>query len=413
MLIVILLGILVIPISVFGKSDPEVVTAFGSKWGEDLDNIMITVKTNKDVDQIILKSGQGEFILSPETNYGEEDLRGNNEAMDMNGDLEVDEKDNEILKKHLEGGCKDFTATVRCSHCGAADVNGDDKIDEADLKMLEEHINGKCKLEDCYFHGKQVYREETDDGFTWSFHYTPTIEGTDVMSLTPQSVTSTGKRNGEVYQLTIKAEEFKNPEILDTQIIPNQNKYLIGSSFTVYATTPLETDKVVFDYNNSVLTTDSWTSIDYEKCEKTWSQTFSANQSGIKDVTITGFGKQSNNSFIAGEPVNLTITVVDPKVLSCNTMITDVYIERWTTTSTDAGGNVITTVNERYWYTHTVTAVCNNDTDYVAFQTPNGTITDYSFSESEGNRQFSTSWVDNNNSGTASANAFATIIVYP
>jgi hypothetical protein len=412
LIILFILGIVSIPFYVLAEEYPQVLKASETEWGSDLDNIMITIHTNKDVDQIILNSGQGEFILSPETNYSEDDLRGNNEVMDMNGDLEVDRQDYEILKKHIEGSCKDYTATVRCSHCGAADINGDEVIDEADLQMLDDHITGKCSLEDCYFHGERTYREETEDGFTWKFHYTPTIAGTDTMTLTPQAVTSTGTRNGDVQTVVIKSEEYKNPKILRYRLVPNQNKYLIGSTVTVYAVTPLETDKVAFTYGAETKETDTWTAIDYDASEKTWRQSFVVNTVGMNIFTITGYGKQSNNGFIAGETVTFKEKVVDPQVVSTNRLVVT-HVDTWTTSSTDDDGNVTTTVHHHYWYTITVTATCNGDTDYVVFHTPSGSASDYSYASSGGNRIFSTSWTSESSGETASANAYATIVVYP
>lgn len=443
-ILLIVLGIVSIPFSVFAEDDPEVISASSEAgWGSDLDNIMITVKTNKDVDQIILKSGQGEFILSPETNYGEEDLRGNNEAMDMNGDLEVDQLDLEILKKHVDGmepgnekeGCKLFTATVRCSHCGAADIDGDGKIDASDLAMLESHLDGKCTLDDCYFHGKRTYREETEDEYIWSVHYTPTIAGTDIMTITPQSITSTGTRNGEPSTLEIKAEEFKDPKIIRAWLVPNQNKYLINTVIDAHVVTPLECDAISvgsmwhFDERDKIegdpaseYTSYIKTEINFETKEKTWVVPVTYGERLTMAYGIIGAGIKSDGSLLTHEDdptylygALLPVRWIKPEVITCTTSITDSWVERWTTDSPpDAEGNVVTTQHTRNWYTHTVTAVCHNNTDYVIFQTPEGTVTDTTYKATPDNTNtFSTSWTNNSSSGEGSAEAFATIITKP
>ncbi|MEA4805011.1 dockerin type I repeat-containing protein [Acetobacterium wieringae] len=429
---------LMIPLSVLANDDPAVLSAAEFNWGTDLDNIVITIKTNKDVDQIVLSSGQGDLLLTPETNYTEEDLRGNNEAMDMNGDLEVDQKDYDILKKHVDGtepgkekeGCKQFTATVRCSHCGAADIDGDGKIGASDLTMLQSHLDGKCTLDDCYFHGKRTYREETEDEYIWTVHYTPTIAGIDIMTITPQSVTSTGTRNGESSTLEIKAEEFKDPEILSYGLVPNQDKYLVFNKssvpVTIFVVTPLETDKVKFQIKNQLLLSDiteaevtEWESIDYDKCEKTWKYVYTTNNRGWRDITITGYGEQSEvqGGWIEGTPVSFQKRIVDPQVTSCNTTTVPGWLEVWYTysSSTDAKGNTTTssTRHERQWYDHTTTAICNNDTDYVFFSTSGGSGYNYGYSESGDSRTFQTSWTDLSGSGSGSAYPYATISVYP
>lgn len=407
-----ILGIVSIPFYVLAEEYPQVLKASETEWGNNLDNIMITIHTNKDVDQIILNSGQGEYLLTPETNFSVDDIRGNNEVMDMNGDLEVDWDDYNVLKNHVEGGCKDYTSTIRCSHCGAADINGDAIIDETDLKMVEDHLNGECELEDCYFHGTRSYWEETDEGYTWTFHYTPTIEGTDTLTMTPQAIISTGIRSGETQTLVIKSEEYKNPEILRYKVVPNQNKYLIGSPITVYAVTPLETDKVIFTCGAQQKEAAEWNSIDYEKAEKTWCQNFVVNLAGMESFSITGYGKQSSENFIAGERVDFTEKVVDPKVINLNRSVIT-HVDTWTTSSTDEEGNVHTTTHHHYWYTITVTATCNVDTDYVIFQTPSGAVSDYTYGSSGGSHLFSTSWTSESSGEGATANAYATILVLP
>lgn len=415
MLLLLVLGIVSIPFSVFAEDDPEVISASEAEWGGDLDNIVVTVHTNKDVDQIILNSGQGEILLTPSTVYSEDDILGNNEVMDLNGDLEVTREDYEIEKAHVEGSCKDYTSTVRCSHCGAADIDSDGDIDEDDLQMIDDHINGNCSLEDCYFHGTRTYREDDPDNanqYIWTFHYTPTIAGVDTMTLTPQSITSTDTRSGDPMTLTIHAEEFKDPEILRYGLVPNQNKYLIGTTVTVYAVTPLETDKVVFTYDTESKEADTWDSIDYDNSEKTWCQSFVVTAAGMRDFSITGYGDQSENSYIAGETITFTEKIVDPQVLSNNRSVIT-HVDTWTSSSTDAEGNVHTTVHYHYWYTITVTAVCNADTDYVIFQTPSGSVSDYSYGTSGGNHVFSTTWTSENSGESATASAYASITVYP
>lgn len=432
---------LMIPLSVLANDDPAVLSAAEFNWGTDLDNIVITIKTNKDVDQIVLSSGQGDLLLTPETNYAEEDLRGNNEAMDMNGDLEVDLKDLEILKKHVDGmepgkekdGCKLFTATVRCSHCGAADIDGDDEIDVSDLAMLESHLDGHCTLDDCYFHGKRTYREETEDEYIWSVHYTPTIAGTDIMTITPQSVTSTGTRNGESSTLEIKAEEFKDPEIIRAWLVPNQNKYLINTIIDVHVVTPLECDAIhvdnwVYDARDKIEGDPASegkyfveTQINFETKEKTWIVPVTFGERLTMAYAITGAGIKSDGSFFTHEDdptylygALLPVRWIKPEVITCTTSITDSWVEQWTTSSTDAEGNVTTTHHSRNWYTHTVTAVCHNNTDYVIFQTPEGTVTDTTYTATPSNTNtFSTSWTNNSSSGEGSAEAFATIITKP
>lgn len=423
--------LLLIPLSVSAEDDPAVISATDVNWGTDLDNIMITIKTNKDVDQIILKSGQGELLLTPESNYAEEDLRGNNEVMDMNGDLEVDRKDYDILKKHVDGtkagheseGCKLFTDTVRCSHCGAADIDGDGTIDEMDLTMLNDHLDGHCSLSDCYFHGKRVYREEENDQFVWSVHYTPTIEGTDIMTITPQAVTSSGVRDGDPHTLEIKAEEYKNPEILRAWIVPRQNKYLINTLCSIYVVTPLECDVLEVgglwfyderDNDGDLSKTYLDPTIDFEKSEKLWTVPYTYNQRAQFSINISGHGQQSKDTLITGELSLIPVKFIDPQIKSLSTRIASSWVERWTTSTTDAEGNIVTTQHSRNWYTHTVSAVCNDDVDYVVFHTPAGTVNDYTYSvNGSDSRVFSASWTNNSSSGEGSGNAYATIIVYP
>ncbi|WP_126981253.1 hypothetical protein [Acetobacterium bakii] len=376
----------------------------------DNDDIMITIHTNKDVDQIIVNSGAGEFLLTPITTYSDEQLKGNNQIMDMNGDHQVDDKDLEILQTHLDGGCKDYTATARCSHCGATDINMDDKIDDKDLKLLKAHLDGKCKLDDCYFHGIRENRTETADGYIWSFHYTPTIRGMDDMTYTPQSITTTGTRSGEVMALSVHAEEYKNPVILKKSTQPNQNKYLIGSSITLSAVTPLETDQVVFKTNKETLIATSPDSTDYVKKEKTWKQSFVADTAGNENITIIGQGEQSNNTYLPSEvPANYIEKIVDPRVLSTGSSSTR-HENRWTTSATDVDGKVTITEHVDVWYTITATATANADTDYVVFNTPNGNVTDNSSYNSGGNKCFSTSWTSGGSGGSAGATAYCNII---
>jgi hypothetical protein len=377
------------------------------------DNIIITITSNNDVDQIVVNSGMGEFLLTPKTEYSNEELKGNNQVMDMNGDLQVNSDDYDILKAHIDGGCKDYTAKERCPHCGAADINDDGMIDNNDLKMLQRHLDEKCKLDDCYFHGTRMNREEdpdNEDQYIWSFNYTPTIRGTDNMTFKPQSVTTTGIRTGDEKELTIKAEEFKNPEIIRAGVFPNQDKYLINTSVKIYAVTPLETDRVIFETQSEKFVVDIPESIDYVKAEKTWSKTYNPDTAEDEDITITGQGEQSSGTYKeSDEPVTFSEKIVNPQIIDTDKS-TVKHVQRWTTHSTDADGNVSITEHVDTWYTITVKATANADTDYVVFDTPHGDVTDKTYTTSDSNRLFSTSWTSESSGETASAEAFCTII---
>lgn len=390
--------------------------AFIGTAGTSGDNITITISSNKDVDQILINSGTGEFLLTPQTEYSDEQLKGNNQVMDMNGDLQVNSEDYDILKAHVDGGCKDYTARERCTHCGAADVNDDGTIDNKDLEMLQSHLDGKCQLEDCYFHGTRINRENDPDHAdrnVWSFSYTPTIRGTDHMSFKPQSMTSTGLRTGEQKELTVKAEEFKNPEIIRTGVVPNQNKYLINTPVKVYAVTPLETDQVIFKTNSATFVVNTPESIDYVKAEKTWSKTYNPGTAGNENIKITGQGEQSGNAFLDSVvPVDFTERIVDPQVLNTSNSV-QTHSYSWTTSSTDADGKVTTTTHTYYWYTITVNATANADTEYVVFNTPGGAVTDNSYSVAGSNRIFSISWNSTKSGEGASASAYCYISEKP
>jgi len=392
-----LLGMLLMPLSVFA---------------EDPANITITIHTNKDVDQLVMNSGMGEFLVTPHTEYSDEEQKGNNQAMDMNGDLKVDQTDYDILKAHVDGGCKDYTATVRCSHCGANDINGDGKIDQADLDMLKSHLDGKCQLADCYFHGTRINREiDPDDPnkYIWAFIYTPTIAGTDNITFKPQSMTTTGTRTGATKAVEIKAEEYKNPEIIKSWTDPKQDKYLINSTVELFAVTPLETDQVTFTTVQGTFVIKAPDSINYDKCEKTWKKTLVVNQAGVQNFTVTAQGEQSNNTYKSTKtPFKYTERIVDPKVTSTNRNV-QTHSYSWTTSTTDAEGNVSTSTHTTYWYTITVTAVANADTDYVVFNTPGGQVTATTYYQSGNNRNFSTSWTSSSSGDSASSSAFATI----
>lgn len=394
----------------------EGVKAFIGTVGTSGDNITITISSNKDVDQILINSGIGEFLLTPQTEYSDEQLKGNNQVMDMNGDLLVNSEDYDVLKAHIDGGCKDYTAKERCTHCGATDVNDDGVIDNKDLVMLQSHLDGNCQLADCYFHGNRInHKDDPDhaDQYIWSFNYTPTIRGTDNMSFKPQSITSTGTRTGDEKDLSVKAEEYKNPEIIRAGAIPNQNKYLINMPVKVYAVTPLETDQVIFKTNSGTYVVDNPESIDYVKAEKTWSKTFDPGIAGNETIKIVGQGRQSGNSFLdSAVPVAFTERIVDPQVMSTSNSV-QTHSYTWTTTSTDAEGKVTTTDHTYYWYTITVTAIANTDTEYVVFNTPGGAVTDSSYSVSGNNRIFSTSWDSTNSGESASASAFCYISEKP
>ncbi len=333
--------------------------------------------------------------------------------MDMNGDLQVNSDDYDILKAHIDGGCKDYTAKERCPHCGAADINDDGMIDNNDLKMLQRHLDEKCKLDDCYFHGTRMNREEdpdNEDQYIWSFNYTPTIRGTDNMTFKPQSVTTTGIRTGDEKELTIKAEEFKNPEIIRAGVFPNQDKYLINTSVKIYAVTPLETDRVIFETQSEKFVVDIPESIDYVKAEKTWSKTYNPDTAEDEDITITGQGEQSSGTYKeSDEPVTFSEKIVNPQIIDTDKS-TVKHVQRWTTHSTDADGNVSITEHVDTWYTITVKATANADTDYVVFDTPHGDVTDKTYTTSDSNRLFSTSWTSESSGETASAEAFCTII---
>lgn len=390
--------------------------AFIGAAGTSGDNITITISSNKDVDQILINSGTGEFLLTPQTEYSDEQLKGNNQVMDMNGDLQVNSEDYDILKAHVDGGCKDYTARERCPHCGAADVNDDGVIDNKDLEMLQSHLDGNCQLADCYFHGTRINRKNDPNDptrYIWSFSYTPTIRGTDHMSFTPQSLTSTGLRTGEQKDLSVKAEEFKNPEIIRAGTLPNQNKYLINTPVKVYAVTPLETDQVIFKTNSATFVVNTPESIDYLKAEKTWSKTYNPGTAGNENIKITGQGEQSGNTFLdSAVPIDFTERIVDPQILSTSNSV-QTHSYSWTTSSTDAKGKVTTTTHTYYWYTITVTATANADTEYVVFNTPGGAVTDNSYSVSSNNRIFSTSWDSTNSGESASASAYCYISEKP
>lgn len=399
LVILLLLGVVLIPVSVSAVDDQE-------------NDIMITVKTNKDVDELMVNSERGDFTITPYTTYGDEDIRGNNQVMDMNGDRYITQKDKDILQAHLDGSCKDYTATVRCSHCGAADINGDEKIDNQDMKLLNDHLSSNCKLDDCYFHGVRELRKETSDGYTWEFHYTPIISGWENMTYTPISQTSTGERKGESQTFKVHSEEYKNPEILTLKVTNNQNKWLINTPITFTVTTPLETDQVIFNTPFGELLAQNPKSINYLKNEKTWERTYTPTSPGIKNIVITGQGEQSNDTFLNGNAVNIYQKIVDPQVLSTSSStVTHTHVSY--SSSTDKDGNVSVTTSYSYTYTITVTAITNLDTDYVIFNTPNGSVTCSSGSTGTGTKSFSTSWTSSSSDSSASAQAFATITSIP
>lgn len=445
-------GISIIPLSVQAVDKPEVISAASNEelsagawlgtsdydWENDLDNIMITIVTNQDVDQLVLSSGQGDILLTPLTNYSEEDIRGNNQVMDMNGDLEVTEEDYEILKKHIEGNedeaddaCNLYTNTIRCAHCGAADIDGDGDIDYDDLQMVEDHLNGECTLDDCYFHGTRTYREEDGDNYIWSFHYTPTIEGIDTMSVTPQAVTSTDVRNGEVFTIDIHAEEYKNPVVLSVKKSPNRYKYYIDELFNVTVVTPIECDMIMVSESTYYDPRDKEEigeefhnfcddiSIDYENNEKTWVVPYSYPERLAFNLMIVGFAKQSDGySLNSIFETYIPVRFIDPQVINCETTITHTRTVHWTTNDgePDEDGNPTEVPHSKTYYTHTCKAVTNSDVDYVIFETPEGTVTDNTFSnagDGEDHRVFSTSWEDTNLLGEATAQPKAVITTLP
>lgn len=399
LVLLLLLGVAFIPNSVSAVADQD-------------NDIMITIKTNKDVDELLVKSERGDFTIAPYTTYGDEDIRGNNQVMDTNGDRFITQQDKDILQAHLDGSCKDYTATVRCSHCGATDINGDEKIDNQDMKLLNDHLNGNCKLDDCYFHGVRELRKETSDGYTWEFHYTPIISGWENMTYTPMSHTSTGERTGDSETFKVHSEEYKNPEILTLKVTNNQNKWLINTPITFTVTTPLETDQVIFNTPFGELLAQNPKSINYIKNEKTWERTYTPTIPGIKNIIITGQGEQSNDTFLNGTPVKISQRIVDPQILSTgSSVITHTHVSY--SSSTDKDGNVSVTTSYSYTYTITITAIANLDTDYVIFSTPNGSVTSSSCSTNTGTKTFSTSWTSSSSDSSASASAFATITNIP
>lgn len=366
-------------------------------------NIFVTLHTNKDVDQIVMNSGTGEYLITPHTEYSDEQLRGNNLSMDINGDHQVDRMDYDILKSHIDGSCETFTAKVRCTHCGATDIDGDGEINNQDLNLLEKHLENKCELDTCYFHGTRIHREQDPDnpnGYVWYLHFTPVIPGIDAITFEPQSVTSTGIREGEVKTLAIHAEEYKNPEILKSWVEPAQDKYLIDKPVTLQAVTPLECDQVTFKTNGGEIRVDEWDSIDYDKNEKTWKTEYTPRMRGYEAFQVIGQGIQSTG-FLNSTSTKFTDRIVEPLVTSQNKSIkTNTYT--WTTTSVDIDGNVITTPHTYTWYTITVTAITNADADYVVFSTPHGDVTDMTYSSTGNTRVFSTSWDTPNSGETAS-----------
>ncbi len=401
-------------------------------------NIIITIHTNKDVDKIVMHTNKGDIDITPSSEYGadEEDLRGNNQVLDVNGDMLVNELDYEIEKAHVEGSCKDFTAKERCPHCGATDIDDDGDIDEDDLAILESHLEGSfsCELDDCYFHGKRTYREEDPEDssrYIWTINYTPTIAGIDEMTFTPQSYTSTGVVSGEVKTLTIHAEEYKNPEVVKYWVSPeNQDKYLVeyksGKPIIIYAVTPLETDKVKFHIENELDPTDvtevevtEWDSIDYDTAEKTWKFYYDTSNRGWRNIEITAYGEQSedNGGWLEGTTITMHERIVDPQVLTCNTTTTagllEVWYVPWSYTDADGNSHSGSTRHERQWYNHTTTAVCNDDTDYVYFTTSGGSSYSYSYSTSGDTRTFTKSWTDLSAGATGKAEAYCTIGTTP
>lgn len=392
------------------SSFTNTVTAVNTAVETETGNIFVTIHTNKDVDQIVMNSGTGEYLITPHTEYSDEQLRGNNQLMDINGDHQVDQTDYDILKAHIDGSCKTFTAMVRCTHCGATDINSDGEINNQDLKLLGKHLENKCELDDCYFHGTRIHREEDPDnpsGYVWYLHFTPVIPGIDSITFEPQSVTSTGIREGEIKSLAIHAEEYKNPEILKTWVDPFQDKYLINKPVTLKAVTPLECDQVTFKTNGGEIRVDEWHSIDYDKNEKTWKTEYTPRARGYETYQVTGQGIQSTG-FLDSQIVRLTDRIVEPLVINQNKSVkTNTYT--WTTTSLDIDGNVITTPHTYTWYTITVTAITNVDADYVVFSTPHGDIPDMTYSSTGNTRVFSTSWDTPNGDENASALSHAII----
>lgn len=391
-------------------------------------NLIIYVTTNLDVDSLLMTIDDEDTVeIGSETAYRDEEIFGNNQTMDLNGDHYVNSDDVDIMYEHLHGGeCIDMSSTIRCSHCGATDVNGNGSIDTTDLEMLQAYIDGVCEQDDCYFTGTRVNRTEYTEfdgssGYLWRIYYTPIKDGVRTITFVPRSYVSDDNattREGESKTIQVHAEEYKNPEIIKAYSAPtDQDKYLVnyksGVPVSLYVVTPLETDYVELDIQNEITASDysevtltEWDSIDYDTSQKYWKYDYVTDIRGWRTVTATGYGLQSDDSSaIVSDPVEFRVHIIDPLVVSGVSISSYLYYTTYyyithSGSYTDAEGVVqsysYTTQHVLHnYYMNTARVTCNEDTDYATFSGMsggNGSV--YSYAHSGSNHVFtSSSWV--------------------
>jgi|GEM_PF-5938499 len=178
---------------------PEIISIIRSPADAEVnpkEPMTITIQTNATTDYITMHSVLKDEMhnITPVTNFGDEDVRGNNKKMDVSGDSKVDAQDKSIEADHVAGVCKG--TNIPCGICGAQDIDNNGVIDANDVKLISDHINGNCSVSDCYFHGIHENRVAKDGGWEWTVTYFPNVSGNEILTFIPYGTGDFSKVNG-------------------------------------------------------------------------------------------------------------------------------------------------------------------------------------------------------------------------